>query len=141
VPQAAAGLATAKTNRLGIAGPAEWVLRVAISLEFAGHGLTAISVHRPWLAFFNAVGLSVEFGERWMPIVGALDFCLAILVLVHPARAILAWMAFWGLWTAFLRPLSGQSMLEFVERGPNFGAPLALLLLRGAPRGWRDWLR
>lgn len=119
----------------------EWVLRVAAALVFAGHGALALGVHPPWLAFFTAVGLSVETGQRWMPIIGAWDLFLALMMLVHPARAFLIWMTLWALWTALLRPISGQSWLELVERGGNFGVPLALLLLRGWPRRWRELLR
>lgn len=119
----------------------EWVLRVAVALEFLGHGLLALRVHPPWIGFFLGVGLTAESGQRWMPIVGALDLTLAALVLVYPMRAAVAWMAFWGLWTALLRPISGMGMIELIERGPNWGAPLALLLLRDPPRSWRDWLR
>lgn len=120
---------------------AEWVLRIGVAMEFAGHGWLALGTYPPWLAFFRAVGLNDEIGETLMPVVGVWDLFLALMVLVYPIRALVAWMAFWGLWTAFLRPLSGQPIVEMIERGANFGAPLALLLLRGAPGNWRDWLR
>jgi hypothetical protein len=43
-------------------------------------------------------------------------------------------MSVWALWTALLRPLSGESMLEAVERAGNYGVPFALLVLAGIPR-------
>jgi hypothetical protein len=45
-------------------------------------------------------------------------------------RTVMVHMAVWGLMTAWLRPLTGESWFELVERGANFGMPLALLVLR-----------
>jgi hypothetical protein len=104
---------------------------------FLGHGLLALRVNPSWLVFFETVGLSVETGMTLMPLVGLLDVALALTVLVYPMRVVLMWMTVWALWTAALRPLSGQGILEFVERGGNFGAPLALLFVRGLPRSWK----
>ena len=59
---------------------------------------------------------------------------LALHVLVRPLPPLVGWMAFWGLFTGTLRPLTGGMLVEFVERGANFGAPLALLLLLRANR-------
>jgi hypothetical protein len=70
--------------------------------------------------------------------IGLLDIALAILVLIRPIPLALIWMTGWALWTAALRPLSGSSIFDMVERGGNVGAPLALLLLRGWPRTWRE---
>ena len=64
-----------------------------------------------------------------MSVVGTVDVLLAGLVLVRPLPLPLAWMTFWATFTALLRPLSGGSWLDFIERGANIGAPLALLLL------------
>ncbi|HXK31476.1 MAG TPA: hypothetical protein VJZ94_01915, partial [Candidatus Paceibacterota bacterium] len=71
--------------------------------------------------------------------IGVLDVALALLVLLKPIRLALLWMAFWGFWTALVRPLVGESLWDFVERFANWGAPLALLLLIGLPRSWRGW--
>lgn len=120
---------------------AEWVLRVAAACIFLGHGLLAIGVHSAWLPFFAVVGLSPESGRVWMPFVGVLDVALAAVTLVRPIRGLLLWMTLWAAWAALLRPLSGQSWLEFVERGGNWGVPLALLVLRGWPKRFRDWFR
>jgi hypothetical protein len=53
-------------------------------------------------------------------------------------------MALWGLWTATLRPLSGEPVWETIERAPNYLVPAAFLAVRGLPalwRAWREWLR
>ncbi len=108
---------------------AQWVLRVAVALEFAGHGTLAIMQKASWIPFVTYFGFSQDSAQVLMPLVGTLDIALAVLVLIRPIPVLLAWMTFWGLFTAALRPLTGHSILDFVERGPNWGAPLALLLL------------
>jgi hypothetical protein len=54
--------------------------------------------------------------------------------LIRPIVVLVGWMAFWGFFTATLRPLTGESFVEFIERGANFGAPLALAVLLVATR-------
>jgi hypothetical protein len=48
-------------------------------------------------------------------------------------------LTIWGLWTAALRPLSGDVVWEFVERAGNYGVPLAFLVLAGIPHRLRGW--
>jgi hypothetical protein len=64
-----------------------------------------------------------------MPVVGIADISLGILILVYPLRFAAGWLVFWGLFTASLRPLSGEPFAEFLERAGNYGAPLLLLML------------
>jgi hypothetical protein len=59
-------------------------------------------------------------------IVGLIDVALALLVLVKPVKPVLLWMAFWGFWTALVRPLVDLPVWDFVERFANWAAPLAL---------------
>lgn len=118
---------------------AEWVLRAASAAIFFGHGAVALGVEERWISFFHVVGLSTQDARVWMPWIGALDIALAVLVLVRPVRVALLWMTAWGMWTALLRPLAGESILEFIERGGNWGAPLALLCLLGWPKTRRAW--
>jgi hypothetical protein len=117
------------------------LLRLAVAGEFFGHGWLALSVKPSWIPLITALGFEVSTARLLMPAVGALDLVLAALVLVRPMRGPLLWMTFWGLFTALLRPLSGGSWVEFVERGANWGAPLALLSTLGWPRGWRELWR
>lgn len=70
---------------------------------------------------------------------GCFDIAAGVLVLCWPIRAVLLYMAFWGLLTAFLRPLTGESWFELVERGANYGTPLALLVLSGNGPSLRSW--
>jgi hypothetical protein len=74
-----------------------------------------------------------------MPVIGCVDILLGIMMLVYPLRIIPAWLVVWGVFTAFLRPLSGEPFAEFIERAGNFGAPLALLILTGFPKSTSEW--
>ncbi|MBI3073492.1 MAG: hypothetical protein HYY84_15380 [Deltaproteobacteria bacterium] len=112
----------------------EWALRVAVAFEFGGHGIEALRIKEEWIPFFTVFGVSPETARDLMPVVGVVDLALAASVLVRPLVPLLAWMAFWGFFTALLRPLSGLSFVEFIERGANWGAPLALLLMVRARR-------
>jgi hypothetical protein len=48
-------------------------------------------------------------------------------------------MTIWATWTALLRPLSGETFFETIERAGNYGVPLALLLFTAMPRSWNGF--
>jgi hypothetical protein len=117
-----------------------WILRVGASMEFIGHGALGLKGVAAWTSYFAVVGIHRETALALMPVVGAFDVALGIAVLVYPIRGVVLYMAAWGLWTALLRPLAGESAWEAVERAGNFGALCALVLLaRGDGAG--SWLR
>jgi hypothetical protein len=115
-----------------------WLLRIACALEFIGHGAFGIITKAAWVPYFGVVGIPERWAYRLMPVVGSVDIFLGFLVLLKPIRAALIYMAVWGLWTALLRPLSGEPFWETIERAPNYLVPLALLYLRGLPRSWKE---
>ncbi len=120
----------------------EWVLKIAVAGEFIGHGVFALQGKKDWVGWFAKFGVSdVGIATQLLFIIGIIDIALAILILIKPVRLVLLWMVFWGFWTALLRPIVGMPVWDFVERWANWGAPLALLLLIGFPKRWRDWLR
>jgi uncharacterized membrane protein YphA (DoxX/SURF4 family) len=120
----------------------EWVLRVAVAGEFLGHGILAMEGKPAWIKWFSTFGISdVSTAATLLFLVGLLDVLLAVLILVRPVRLALLWMAFWGFFTAVLRPVVGESFWDFIERFANWGAPFALLLLRGWPVALREWFR
>lgn len=120
----------------------QWVLRIAVAGEFIGHGVFALQGKPEWIGWFATFGITdVETATTLLLLLGMLDIALAILVLVKPIRLALLWMAFWGFWTALMRPIIGMPVWDFVERWANWGAPLALLLLLGWPKRAKDWLR
>ncbi len=120
----------------------EWVLRIAVAGEFIGHGVFALQGKKAWIDWFANFGISnVETATTLLWLVGLMDVVLAILILIKPIRLALLWMAFWGFWTALVRPIVGEPIWDFVERWANWGAPLALLLLGGWPKSFREWFK
>ncbi len=119
---------------------AHWLLRVACAWCFIGHGAWGIYQKPGWLPFYQALGIPDRLAWPTMPVVGAIDIAMGLLVLVHPCRAALVWMSFWCLFTALLRPLAGMGWWELLERGGNYAPPLALLVLAAAQPGvgWFD---
>jgi hypothetical protein len=115
-----------------------YTLRVAIAMCFIGHGAFGIITKEIWTHYFAVLGIEKASAYRLMPWLGAVDILLGILMLIRPIRAIAGWLLVWGLITAALRPLSGEPFAELIERGGNFGAPLAFLVL-SAGMGW--WKR
>jgi hypothetical protein len=107
----------------------QWILRIGVSLTFLGHGSFAI-LHKPiWFSYLAFVGFPEHLQAELMSIIGVLDIAVAIGILFRPYRVLLIWAFIWTFITALIRPLSGESWLEFVERGANWSAPLALLIL------------
>lgn len=120
----------------------QWILRIAIFGEFVGHGVLALQGKKAWIDWMQQLtGMEIGLATQLLFLIGLLDLSVAIFVLVKPVRPILLWATFWGFWTALLRPIVGEPIWDFVERWPNWGAPLALLLIIGWPKNWREWLR
>lgn len=117
-----------------------WLLRIAIAAEFIGHGAFGIIGKEAWLSYYAVFGIPASWAWVMMPLTGLVDISLGLFILLRPTRAPLAYMAAWGLFTALLRPLSGESWWEFVERSYNFGIPFALLMLHGIGHSRREWL-
>jgi uncharacterized membrane protein YphA (DoxX/SURF4 family) len=130
-------------NPGGLAAPAHNMhiaLRVASAMCFIGHGGFGIITKPIWCNYFAVFGIGHDLAYRLMPVLGSVDILLGLSLLFYPTRAVLAWLVAWGAMTALLRPLSGESVGEFIERAGNFGAPLALLLLSGFQgSGFRSW--
>ena len=121
---------------------ARWILRIAVAGEFIGHGVFALQGKKAWLAWFPTFWISdVGLATQLLFLIGATDIVLALLILLKPIRIVLLWMAFWGFWTALLRPIVGEPIWDFIERSANWGTPLALLLLLGWPATWKEWLK
>lgn len=120
----------------------ERVLKIAVAGEFIGHGVFAVQGKKEWIGWFMKFGVSdANTATQLLFIVGIMDIALAIILLIRPVRIALLWMAFWGFWTALLRPIVGMPVWDFIERWANWGAPFALLLIMGWPKNWREWFR
>jgi uncharacterized membrane protein len=126
----------------GLEAPAQrihYTLRIASAMCFIGHGAFGIITKPIWCNYFAVFGIGHNLSYRLMPVLGTVDILLGLSLLVYPLRAVAGWLVCWGLFTASLRPLSGESIGELIERAGNYGAPLALLLLsKPASRGLRS---
>ena len=113
---------------------AYWVLRLGAALCFIGHGAFGFITKAAWIPYFGAVGIPEPWAWRLMPVVGAVDVMAGMAVLFAPRGLPLVYMTVWASWTALLRPLSGESFFETLERAGNYGVPLALMMLTMLPR-------
>lgn len=109
---------------------AVWVLRIAVAGEFLGHGALALQGKQQWVGWITQILKTTDVAAaQILFFIGLLDLLVAAIVLLKPVKPVLIWAAFWGFWTALLRPLIGEPIWDFIERFTNWGGPLALLLL------------
>lgn len=105
----------------------EWLLRVGVAGEFIGHGLLGIGGKKDWIDWISQIlHVSSSTATMFLPWIGVMDVVVALIILFKPLRSVLLWAAFWGFWTALLRPIVGIGWLDFIERSANWAAPLAL---------------
>jgi phosphohistidine phosphatase SixA len=125
---------------MGVTRPLWWTLRIGAAFCFIGHGAFGIMTKEAWLPFFGLVEIGREAALALMPAIGTVDIAIGLTVLIRPRPAALLYMGVWALWTAALRPLTGDSVFEMLERAGNYGVPLAMLLMCRPSGGWRAWL-
>ena len=135
-----APVASPSTAAVSASVAAYWVLRVGAALCFIGHGAFGFITKEAWLPYFGVVGIPERWAWALMPSVGAIDVLAGMAVLFAPRALPLAYMVVWAFWTALLRPLSGESVFETLERAGNYGVPLAFLVLTAIPSSTRSLL-
>ena len=113
----------------GVLKKVEWLLRIGVFMCFFGHGIIAIGKNPSWLPYLETVGFKGDFALEVLFAIGILDIIVAISILLKPMKIVVLWACFWTFTTALMRPISGESTWEFVERGPNWIVPLALYFL------------
>lgn len=130
-----------RLEETSLAARLHWALRLGVALEFVGHGLAGLYQSKAWIPYFGLFGIPEKFAlDHMMYVTGIVDIVVGIAVLYRPMRAVLLYTAFWGLMTAWLRPLTSESWFELVERGANYGMPLAFLMLAGwGGRSFKSW--
>lgn len=116
-----------------------WLFRIGVFMEFVGHGCCGLNTKAGWLPYFKVFAISEPLAWKLMPMVGSMDIVLGIIGLLSPRRALLLYMAFWGCFTAMLRPAAGEGGWEFIERSYNYGIPAAMLFLHGFGWNLRSW--
>lgn len=108
----------------------EWLLRVGVAGEFVGHGLLAIGGKADWIKWISQLThISTPMATTLLLLIGISDLIVATIVLFKPVKPVFLWAAFWGFWTALVRPIVGVGWLDFIERSTNWAAPLALFYL------------
>jgi len=125
--------------RLDLHQKVHYTLRMAVAMCFIGHGAFGIITKPIWCNYFAVFGIGQGLSYQLMPVAGAFDIMLGLVMLAYPVRAILVWLVLWGIATALLRPLSGEPFAEFIERAGNFGAPLAFLFVAAGSKNMRGW--
>lgn len=107
-----------------------WILRIAISGTFFGHGYLAFKVNEGWIHYITYWGFSYEAATYIMPVIGMIDFFVAVAVIIKPFRYILWWAFIWAFATALMRWVADANIIAFIERTANWCVPLALLFLQ-----------
>ena len=107
----------------------EWILRIAMSMTFLGHGIFAIKGNPYWIKYLEWVGFSLVNAEKIIVMIGVLDVLVAITIILKPFKYVALWAFIWAFSTALIRPLTGESIWQFVERASNWAVPLALFCL------------
>ncbi|MEM6298164.1 MAG: hypothetical protein AAF740_05680 [Bacteroidota bacterium] len=111
------------------------VLRVGTFGIFLGHGVYAFRQRPDWVEYLTSVGFSADTALSLMPVIGIVDFVVAVAVLVWTWRPAIIYAAIWAFLTASVRVWVGEEVWEFVERSGNWATPLALFLLLRERRG------
>lgn len=117
-----------------------FIFRVACAMCYIGHGLFGFITKKVWCTYFAVAGIGEPLAYTLMPVVGAVDVALGLIVLFYPLRFAAVWLVGWGVFTASLRPLAGEPVAELIERAGNFGAPFILLLLSAPVHGKKGGL-
>jgi hypothetical protein len=112
-----------------------WTLRATTALLLIGHAGFDFAMHKDWSEYAAVIGIGpATFASHPLrPWAGWVEFALGLLVFARPTRGLLVFVCAWKLGTEALRPMAGEPVWEFIERGGSYGAPLALAWLQG----WR----
>jgi hypothetical protein len=129
------------------------ILGSGVTLAFVGHGILGAKAKESFLelitnSYDKLLGgtMSHDSAVAWVNTIGYLDITLAAifaglvvaaiagkgLAYSKPAMFLFGWAAVWGFLTAlsrFTATLNGREIWEFVERGPNYLLPAALVYL------------
>ncbi|MEC3907173.1 hypothetical protein VOI54_09080 [Tamlana sp. 2201CG12-4] len=107
----------------------QYLIRLGVFLTFLGHGVFALYTNPNWIKYLNTVGFDSETASKLMPVIGGIDILVAIVILLKPYKAFVIWAFIWAFSTALIRPLSGEPIWAFIERGSNWVLPLVLLIM------------
>jgi hypothetical protein len=117
-----------------------WILRVTTAALLIGHGGFGAFMHKSeWTGYFATAGVGPSAVTRFalVDLAGWFEIGLGLAILAWPWAGLLLFAFVWKLATEWLRPLAGEPLWEFIERGGSYAAPLALLWLQGWPAALR----
>ena len=113
-----------------------WSLRISIALLLIGHGGFGITNlhHKEWVSYLGVLGFGKTTVESMnlIPMVAWFEVGLGLAVLIKPARGLIIFVFAWKLGFELLRPISGEPIGEFIERGGDYFLPIALLMVQAA---------
>lgn len=104
----------------------QWLLRIGVFLTFLGHGVFALKGNPNWIPYLEIIGFSTITSQKTMFYIGVLDIIVAVVVLIKPNKLFILWAFLWAFLTALIRPIAGEPIWAFVERGANWIVPLCL---------------
>jgi hypothetical protein len=112
-------------------------LRSTIAILLIGHAGFGVFQHKEGLVHMYALaGLpAVAFGG--LPLsdaIGWMEIALAVAILVKPVAPLLLFVCLYKVASELLYPATGHAWWEFIERGGDYAAPIALYLI-GRPKG------
>lgn len=105
------------------------LFRIGVFSTFFGHGYIAFSKNKAWIPYLEVIGFSKVHATSVLPLIGIIDIIVALTILIKPFRLVVLWAAIWAFSTALIRPISGESVLAFIERGANWILPLIFFLI------------
>jgi hypothetical protein len=109
---------------------------MGVAGELLGHGILALQGKADWIKWISQIiNVDASTATTLLLLIGISDVIVALIVLARPVPKVLLWAAFWGFWTALVRPLVGQPIWDFIERFANLAAPLALYYFYKANKG------
>ena len=66
----------------------EWILRIAVSGEFLGHGMLALGGKEQWVGWINLLtGVDSATATQLLFLIGLSDLLVALIVLLKPINA------------------------------------------------------
>ena len=109
-----------------------WLLRFTTAMLLIGHGGIGAIMAKDWTPYFAVLGIGTVTvkAHTLIPLVGWFEMALGLSVIARSSTALLVFVCIWKVGTEWLRPMAGEPLWEFIERGGSYAAPLALLVLR-----------
>lgn len=123
------------TNRTRVAS---WILRIGLATVFMTHGMECLQQNPRFIDLLIGsihtlfgVYITEDMAIHIMRIIGWIDVVVALLVLIKPHKALLAWLCLWAVITAFSRmtSLGSGAYTEVLLRASHILAPVAIWVL------------